>query len=308
MSIAKKMTYLRSLGFLNSKEVILDWLLKRQSTQFNRLWLKFQDIGLEFGGPSKVFARNGYCPAYKFARQVDNVNFSGVTAWHGSIAPGGNFVFDIRKPPGLQHILDAGDLSKIADSSYDFILSSHMLEHTANPLKLIFEWKRMLKNSGILLLVLPHKDNTFDHRRPLTTLQHFIEDFRKNTPEDDTTHLKEILDLHDLSLDKSQNSPAKFRSWIENNHANRGAHHHVFSSFNAAQLINFAGLKILDIEPRRPFDIFILAEKMNTELSVDNSAFLSWSAKYLAKSPFKSDQLAYLDLTQNNAVGMEVSG
>ena len=194
----------------------------------------------------------------------------------------------------MQHVPDSGSLSMVRDATYDFILSSHMLEHTANPLKQLYEWNRVLKSEGVLLLVLPHKDGTFDRKRPLTSIEHFLDDFKKNTPETDTTHFEEILKLHDLSLDKAQNSPDSFKLWIENNHANRGAHHHVFNSVNAARLVDLAGFKILDVEPRRPFDIFILAEKSAHDKRPDNSRFLSDPPPYLDKSPFRSDHVVVL--------------
>lgn len=294
MSIAKKITYLKSLGLRNSMHVVLDRLLSRRSVKYQRFHDKFKGVGLEFGGPSKVFSAAGYCPVYEDAKRIDNVNFAAVTTWHGAIDAGSNFVFNPRKEPGVQHVPDSGSLSMLRDATYDFILSSHMLEHTANPLKQLYEWNRVLKSEGVLLLVLPHKDGTFDCKRPLTPIEHFLDDFKKNTPETDTTHFEEILKLHDLSLDKAQNSPDSFKLWIENNHANRGAHHHVFNSVNAARLVDLAGFKILDVEPRRPFDIFILAEKSAHDKRPDNSRFLSDPPPYLDKSPFRSDHVVVL--------------
>lgn len=289
MSITKKITYLKSLGMRNSVHVILDRLLSKRSVQYHQLRDKFKGVGLEFGGPSKVFSVAGYCPVYEDAKRVDNLNFAAVTKWHGAIDSGSNYFFNPRKEPGVQRVPDSGTLSMLRDASYDFILSSHMLEHTANPLKQLVEWNRVLKIEGILMLVLPHKDGTFDRKRPLTSTEHFLDDFENNTLETDTTHLEEILKLHDLSLDKAQNSPVSFKSWIENNHANRGAHHHVFNSVNAARLVDLAGFKILDVEPRRPFDIFIFAEKLPANQRADNSRFFADLQLYLCKSPFRSD-------------------
>ena len=47
-------------------------------------------------------------------------------------------------------------------------------------------------------LVVPHKDKTFDHNRPVTSLNHLEEDLDNDVDEDDLTHLPEILELHDL--------------------------------------------------------------------------------------------------------------
>jgi len=39
-----------------------------------------------------------------------------------------HFKYFPKKLPGTQYILDAADLSEIPDASYDFLLSSHMLD------------------------------------------------------------------------------------------------------------------------------------------------------------------------------------
>lgn len=71
-----------------------------------------------------------------------------------------------------------------------------MLEQTSNPLTALAEWRRLLRPEGGLILVLPHRDGTFERRRPVTSLQQLIEDFEHGTAEDDQTHIPEILRLH----------------------------------------------------------------------------------------------------------------
>jgi hypothetical protein len=64
------------------------------------------------------------------------------------------------------------------------VLSSHCLEHVANPILALREWLRVMTPDGTLVLVLPHKEGTFDHQRPTTTLGHMIDDYER---EDDMT-------------------------------------------------------------------------------------------------------------------------
>lgn len=47
------------------------------------------------------------------------------------------------------------------DKKYDFIFSSHCLEHLSNPVKAIEHWKTHLKPGGVLFLYLPHPDMTY---------------------------------------------------------------------------------------------------------------------------------------------------
>lgn len=139
-------------------------------------------------------------------------------------------------------------------------------------------------------MVLPHRDGTFDHRRPVTRIEHLWDDFARGTTEADQSHFDEILSLHDLSRDLSQASSDSFRSWILDNVNTRGAHHHVFTSFLAAQLLDAVGFELLAIEPRRPYDIFVTARNPESWNDALNSAILSTGAAYLMRSPFPSDR------------------
>jgi len=53
---------------------------------------------------------------------------------------------------------DAEMLSGIADSIYDFVYSSHTLEHLSNPTTALSNWWRVLKQGGYLILYVPHRD------------------------------------------------------------------------------------------------------------------------------------------------------
>ena len=120
--------------------------------------------GLEVGGPSDVFETN--LPIYRHIRSLDNCVFAEVTHWEGARASGATFQFDQGKRTGNNFITEGSALDGIADAIYDFVLSSHNLEHIANPIKALNNWKRVLKPRGLLLLVLPDKHRTFDYRLP----------------------------------------------------------------------------------------------------------------------------------------------
>jgi SAM-dependent methyltransferase len=250
----------------------------------------FLGRGLEIGGPSQIFGAHGAMPVYPVARQIDNVTFASRTRWEGRVEAGETFSFDPRKAAGRQYIAEATDLSAIADESYDFVISSHMLEHCANPIAALKEWRRVVRTDGALLLVVPHRDGTFDRFRPVTPLSHLIQDALSNVREDDRTHLDEILRLHDFSRDPTQSCEIELRTWIENNFENRGAHHHVFDALSLARLIDHLSWQIVDVELMRPHHIFVLARKPASTLRPENLAFLQPQAEYLRTSPFTTDR------------------
>ena len=81
---------------------------------------------------------------------------------------------------------------------------------------------------SVIILILPRKDNNFDHNRPITEFEHLLEDFTNDVDESDLTHLDEILNLHDLSLDPPARSFEEFKQRSLENFSNRCLHHHVF--------------------------------------------------------------------------------
>jgi SAM-dependent methyltransferase len=213
--------------------------------------------GLEIGGPSWVF-RDWYAPLpiYKTVGSLDNCVFSQKTIWDSHLD---SYTFRSDKAAGRTIICDGSDLSLVADDSYDFILSSHNLEHIANPVKALREWQRIARPGGGLILVLPNYAKTFDHRREPTTVSHMLDDFNRETREDDLTHLPEILQLHDLSMDPPAGTAKEFRQRSLDNFTNRCLHHHVFNENNSKELLCQIGIQVLTVEAAWPFHIFLLA-------------------------------------------------
>lgn len=243
------------------------------SAVFNRLWPACATLapailaatrgqtGLEVGGPSRVFMDGKILPVYPVAARVDNVNFASQTAWESGLRDGGEFAFHSDKPPGRQFLREATSLQGISDASYDFLLSSHCLEHVANPLAALREWRRVVRPGGHLVLILPDPAHTFDHRRPVTTLAHLRDDFMRGTNEDDLTHLAEILALHDLRRDPWAGSPADFAARSRRNAENRCLHHHVFDEAIQRTILEECGWIVSGTERVRPLHLLALARR-----------------------------------------------
>lgn len=217
--------------------------------------------GLEMGGPSQVFQSGNLIPVYPIIGSLDGCNFSSKTIWEGDITAGQTYAFSHSRPKGYQFISEAANLSVIPSQSYDFILASHVLEHTANPLKAITEWLRVLRKGGVLLIIVPDPAMTFDHKRSPTTFSHLLEDFQKNVGEDDITHLEEILTYHDLSLDPPAGNFESFKKRSEENYKNRCLHHHVFSEELMREILEYFNSEIKDVFTTAPFHIIALAIK-----------------------------------------------
>lgn len=260
-----------------------------KSYQSYKRYFQFK-VGLEIGGPSTVFGRQGFIPVYPIAMRIDNCTFACKTVWESEISEGDTFFFYEGRSPGHYYITEASDLSLIKSDSYDFILSSHCIEHIANPIKALSEWIRVLKADGMFVLVVPHKDGTFDHRRPVTLFKHLIQDYKMQTNESDITHLEEILRLHDLTKDPGAGDYESFLKRSKQNAQNRCLHHHVFDTRLVVEMIHYVGLQILAVELFRPYHIVIVSKKIKPGRKIDNSKFREVYASLLGRSPFPSDR------------------
>jgi len=254
------------------------------------LWAVWGRRGLEIGGPSGIFQSGGILPIYRLAARVAAVNFATDTFWGAAASPTPGQAQDQRGERMAQcRIAEAAELHTEGDGSHDFVLASHVLEHLANPLQALREWARVLRPGGWLVLVLPHKEGTFDHRRPLTTLAHLIEDELAQRSEADISHLAEILAMHDLSRDPRAGSWAEFERRSQDNLRHRCLHHHVFDTELALRMLDHAGWRIECVELRKPYHIVLICRRPVQGVRPDNRAHFHPGARWRRRSPFAAD-------------------
>lgn len=232
-----------------------NYKLKRIETIIEQL---HQKKGLEIGGRSPIFESK--IPIYQKASIIDGVNFSPSTIWEGTINEGLSYNYYDKKI-GLQHIAEASELININNDIYDFTISSHCIEHCANPIKTLLEWKRVTKKKGLIITIVPDKNYTFDRMRNYSTFKHLMEDYCNNVGENDMTHLEEIIEKHDLSIDINAGDKEAFRRRCLNNYTNRAMHHHVFSVNLLKKIYIYCKLNILLIARIKPYHIIIIGQK-----------------------------------------------
>jgi SAM-dependent methyltransferase len=83
---------------------------------------------------------------------------------------------------------------------YDYVIASHVIEHTPDLIQFLIDCQNLLKSNGILSLVVPDKRFCFDAMKPLTTtgqvLQAHIEKRKRHSP-------GVIYDAYSLHANKS---------------------------------------------------------------------------------------------------------
>jgi predicted SAM-dependent methyltransferase len=157
------------------------------------------------------------------------------------------------------------------DESFDYVMSSHVLEHMQDAIGALKEWIRVLKKDGTLFLVLPHADRTFDKHREKTTLEHHIRDHETLTSEPDTSHNQEIKEGWSKLDNFEQDARLYEQKWgaevwdFEFRLQNGVIHFHVWTQNEIASLVQYLGLKIIwvsEILEERPDSFIVICKKV----------------------------------------------
>ncbi len=91
-------------------------------------------------------------------------------------------------------------LGPISDSSQDFVIASHVLEHLAEPIGFLAEIHRVLRPGGVALILLPDRHRTKDRHRSPTPLSHLVAEYEAGVDEISETHIVEWLEGRGESL------------------------------------------------------------------------------------------------------------
>lgn len=89
---------------------------------------------------------------------------------------------------------EAEDLRPFADGSLDFVIGNHLVEHVEDPIRALREFLRVLRPGGLLYLAIPDSRATFDSERPLTSVEHLIDEYRFGAERNRADHYREYVD------------------------------------------------------------------------------------------------------------------
>ena len=243
-----------------------------------------QRVGLEIGGPSRLWATGHFLPVYAACQYIDGCNFATKTVWEGRIREG-LYRCEGAHGEGRQYIADAVDLAIFREFSYDFVLSCHCLEHIANPIRALKEWMRVLRSGGFFILAVPHRDGLLPFLRPVTPLVHILDDYERNVAEHDMTHLEELIQANTKLKDTA--SKQHERDTLLRNFEHRMMHHHCFDPILLVSLVDYIGMQVHEVNLLAPYHIVCLAEKVGADHVINNSRFFSTDAEYLKDVPFE---------------------
>jgi SAM-dependent methyltransferase len=167
-------------------------------------------------------------------------------------------------------IVSDASVIPVESATFDYVFSSHVLEHMQNTIATLKEWLRVIKDGGILFLLLPHGDRTFDKFREKTTLEHHLNDYKNLTEEFDNSHNDEIKSGWSKNINFEQDVINYQNEWgadiwdFEFRHKNGVIHYHVWTQDEIIKLLQYLGLKILyvsEIAEERPDTFIVVAKK-----------------------------------------------
>ena len=174
------------------------WKVRRTARKRRRLAVWLQGNGIEIGAlhrPLRV-------PAKASVRYVDRMPETQLRQHYPELKG--------QKFASVSIIGSAYDLSQIPDGSLDFVIANHLVEHLDYPIKGLREFARVLRPGGVLYMALPDARVGIDQGRPLTSLEHLMEEHRSGA---DATRRQHYLDWVVLS-EKQLEDPEKRADWL----------------------------------------------------------------------------------------------
>ena len=192
---------------------------------------------IEIGNFSNAFLDRGAFPVYRYLASLDRVLKATTTPWTAIDA---SYGLSLQK---TQYVSCGVECRGVPRGHYDVILSCHVLEHIANPLKALLTWRDLLKPTGELVLLLPRRSHTFDRMREQTTFRHLLADYDTAVSEDDRTHIEDFV----RNYDEGMASDLDLRDLLELTLRQReigNVHHHTWDLILAVLAVQWAGFAV----------------------------------------------------------------
>ena len=172
--------------------------------------------------------------------------------------------------PGLDlidiDIVDDGEhLASVPPASQAFIVANHFLEHCQDPIRTLETLASRLKPEGVLYLVVPDADFTFDRKRPSTAFAHIAEDHASGPQQSREQHFREWVSLVEDNTDAAA-AEQRVRTLMEMGYS---VHFHVWRMHELleffARSIDEFGLPVrLELALRHGIEVICILRRLAT--------------------------------------------
>ena len=156
----------------------------------------------------------------------------------------------------VDYVCRSDEYTEVVHEEFDVLIANHVLEHVDFMIRWLQMGRALIRDGGLLFLVLPDKKKSFDKFRPDTPLSHLLFEFLE--PDDDASaiHTLETELYYDRSFVGEENDP-RIRLDVERltralnfRPCPPGVHRHVFQAETfAGKIINpLLYMELLDYE------------------------------------------------------------
>jgi SAM-dependent methyltransferase len=162
---------------------------------------------------------------------------------------------DLQKTDWSRYIIGTASDIPCDNESLDFIFSSHVFEHLANPLGHLQKWHEKLKPGGRILAVVPDLDGTKDRRARPCTYQSLLEEYDEGIWTPQRRHFEAYNQLRSNDLDVDKLMAKNFS--IHVHFYNPGSMKHILGK--AVEQFGFSKYEIISADNHK--DFYFVLEK-----------------------------------------------
>ncbi|MFA7289674.1 MAG: methyltransferase domain-containing protein [Melioribacteraceae bacterium] len=87
---------------------------------------------------------------------------------------------DVEKITRVDYVWSGEKFSDIISEKFDYVLASHVIEHTPNLVGFFNNVSSILNDDGLLFLIIPDKRYCFDHFKPITNIYEVVHAYITN--------------------------------------------------------------------------------------------------------------------------------
>ncbi len=148
--------------------------------------------------------------------------------------------------------VDHQGLSPFADGEFDFVIFNHVIEHIANPIRMIEEIFRVTRPGGRVVISAPDRDYTFDKNRETTSFEHLLAEYQQNVTRVGDDHYLDFLRGVYPEVMKNVFSPSQLQTYLARARERR-EHAHVWTSASFRHFLE-KSLDLLNIQADRLYE------------------------------------------------------
>ncbi|WP_428852424.1 class I SAM-dependent methyltransferase [Imbroritus primus] len=210
-----------TLEFLLLQGQVADLMINKALDRTQLISLA-KGVGIEIGPGPKPQILNGPGVSVRYLEEMSAAEWNTLYDESGKYNSG--------NADWSQYIVGPANEIPVPDGSLDFIFSSHVFEHLANPIGHLEHWGRKLKSKGVILAVVPDIAGTKDFRHSPCLLDEMLTEYQNEIWRPTLTHYQRWANTRGGWSARAEEAML----------ARRSIHVHFYTRENMARLLAYA--------------------------------------------------------------------